>query len=333
MKQSIVLSLMAVTTIATAGGIFWWLDSPLRAFEQTATAIKTHDTALFAKNVDEQSLIDSAMEDLVFLPVTETKWFTPIQHEAATTAVAVARGPVEKSLQKQLDAYVAGTPVAHTDSATLAAPGSSPPAESPSAATDASTGGTIDDVLHVAKKELRNETHRLKDIGYANMMNHAQSHPEALICQLIASDKVTRKSVIKERLEQYGLVASNFKGISSVQEANDVQNGGKNAMIDFKFQSPKVGHEVTVQAFLVRPPGGDWKITRVSNLRTLVAELEPSYDHDVQELASATMAGATPEMATQEIKGTAARIFNAPETKSFLKGIKSKLGKLGGLLD
>lgn len=129
------------------------------------------------------------------------------------------------------------------------------------------------------------------------------------------------------------MVASNFKGISSVQEADDVLNGGKNATIDFKFQSPKLGHEVTVQAYLVRPQGGDWKIARLSNLRTLVAELEPSYDQDVQELASATMSGATPETATQEIKGTASRILNAPETRTFLKGIKSKLGKLGGLLD
>jgi hypothetical protein len=316
----IVVVLLVVIGI---GAYVWWQGSPLRSLEQAGIAVKTHNIAQFHEFVDERTLLQGFLDDLVFNPVIETPGLTKIQQQVGHEAASAMREPLFQSLQRQLTAYVEGTAVA--------APIADNVEQSsiPSSAIQPERI-TFRDVLQAAKSEIRSEASRLKHVAHMNMENYAAQHSDQLVCQLISSKKGERKSIIRDRLHQYGLDAHNFRGIAFVRDIETASEEPRQCIIGLKFNSPKLNHEITTEVKLVQQSAfGSWKITRFVNLRPLVSELEPSYDSDIHNLTLATVSGVTPQAVKHEVMQTTSRILQAPETKTFFKNLKNKARRWG----
>jgi hypothetical protein len=314
----LVVVLLALVAVG-AGAFIWWQESPLKAFYEAGSALKSHNLEQFQKFVDEQSLLSSAVDDLVFAPIIDTPQFTDMQRATVRKAAAVAHGPIQKSLQRRLDAYVSGG-----NEASLSPP-AQPTAVKPHVPMATPGTGSWVGVLSAASRELHDETARLKEVAYVNMQSHAWMHRDQLVCQLISSDKDQRKQVLKDRLQQYGLTPENFKGIAYLHDVPILPGHSQNCTMGFSFRSPKLNNDdVIVEFLMVQQLDGLWRISKVNNVRALITKLEPTYDYDMQELALATAGGITPTAAKAELKRAAVEILRAPETQSLLHRLKNK---------
>lgn len=245
---------IAVVAVVTLVGGFafyqYWSSTPQFAFSDAGVAVASHDLSKFRKRVDLNTLVDGVVQDLLTDPLENTPGLTDIQHNVLIGACEVAKKKITTALTEQAEQYVANAP-------TAGAVGGENQSEPP---------GFVKDKID-----------ELKSTASARMRQYGEEHPDSFPGRIINMPEESRKDELKRLLSDYGFTPQNFRGVAYCKE------NGDSCVTGAKFFSPKVNHEIVVDVSLVKAP--DWRISKLSNLRTVAAQVEPSYTTDLQQLA------------------------------------------------
>ncbi len=338
-KIRIAIVLLTIALLFS-GAYFYWTTTPLFVFQEAAFATREHDLAKFEKYVDAQGLIDSAVNEVLINPIETMPGLSEIGRRVAVAAIGLSVGPIETKLLRHLEDHVSGIhrvsalpqrqKVAGADAdqyANVLGDSQTDPDQEMSVApgpyrlVSYNAAGSLSNVLAVTRQEVHNEFERLRKIAYDRMQFYASMHQQGIVGRLLSMANDPRPGQMSSLLTEYGLTKENLKGVAYCSTTND--GTGELCKIGFKFFSPKVSHTVILEFELLKTPQ-NWRITRLSNLPTLLSELDPSYQSDFQNLIQTAVQGISSRSVQNEVGNLAKRITDSDAVKKFLHGLNSR---------
>lgn len=190
MKATVVA--MVVIVLAVGAFLFYQYSTttPQFAFGQAGLSVGRHDLQQFKARVDSQSLIESAIRDLLTDPLENTPGLTDLQHAALSGALGIARNKVSQALSEQLEQYIENGPA-------------------PKAAS--------------AQPERNSE---LKAAVARKMLAYGKSHPQSFAGKILSLPEEDRKAELKTIISDCGFTPSNFKGIAYCNETGSICTTG-----------------------------------------------------------------------------------------------------------
>ncbi len=329
--------IILITLIALIiGGYFYWIGSPYYAFQQVATALKDHNKELFDTYVDAPEMIDHFLDDLLVQPAMSTPNLSPFQQSVAGGALTMARSQITKGIIESLSKYLSaegGDQQRNTGyfqsfgcEAAIANPipiyqggmaGNSAPGNG-SASGSASGSGGLKDLLNAAGREMSSEVGKLKSVAFNRMLAYIQAHPNTVPGRLLDCPPAQRAAHARQMMEEYGLAASNFKGLASCVTTTDIL-GRQSSRIGFNFFSPKINKQIVVEVQVDKDlTSGIWRIDRLSNLKEVMDQEEEFYDRDLHELVEYSHSGMRNSNLATDIQSMGERIKQNPAAQSIL---------------
>ena len=299
----IALSILVLVLIAAAGAGLWWVSSPLYAFQEAALAFKNNDQNLFDSRVASRDIADHLIDDLLVEPASATPNLSMLQQSVAAGALVMAKNSLISGMIDSLHTSMAanGRNVSYIFCA---------PAQA--------EAGNFKDLMQAAGHEMSAETNKQKTTAYNRMLTYIQNHPNTVPGRLLDCPPQDRTAHARAMLQNYGLDVANFKGISGCSTASDII-GHQIAHTGFIFYSPKIAQNIVVEVELAR--GGaikQWQISRLSNIASLMDQLEPDYRRDLHELVEYSLAALNNKNMSRDLNAMTDRLKKDPAAQKIL---------------
>jgi len=294
---------------------FLWTTTPLFAFQEAIFALKDHDRETFEKRVDVDGLVRSLVEDLLVKPAYSTPGLTSFQTEVLRGAVAVTaeglyrelRGGVYRNLSVS---YFSPAKFSVQDLFFLPA--------------YAAGGDDLKTLLNVAGHAANDSLRRMKMVAQDRMIYYLRSHPQTLAGRLLACPPEQRSQVLGALLAELGLTIKDFKGLDgcSIQSTG---NDNEEAVVSFRFYSPKVGRDFWVKILLKRHGWEPWQIARIDNVSEVFSQLELDYEGEIHALMRFSLDGMNQRGVDEEMTSVKEELRRNQGTKAILDRLKIKL--------
>ncbi len=294
---------------------FLWTTTPLFAFQEAIFALKDHDRETFEKRVDVDGLVRSLVEDLLVKPAYSTPGLTSFQTEVLRGAVAVTaeglyrelRGGVYRNLS---GSYFSPAKFSVQDLFFLPA--------------YAAGGDDLKTLLNVAGHAANDSLRRMKMVAQDRMIYYLRSHPQTLAGRLLACPPEQRSQVLGALLAELGLTIKDFKGLDgcSIQSTG---NDNEEAVVSFRFYSPKVGRDFLVKILLKKHGWEPWQIARIDNVSEVFSQLELDYEGEIHALMRFSLDGMNQRGVDEEMTSVKEELRRNQGTKAILDRLKIKL--------
>src|ERR1700723_2758140 len=177
----------------------YWTTTPLFAFQEAALAVREHDFPKFAKYVDSEKLVDSAVNDLLINPIETMHGLSEIGRRVAVAAIGVLVTPAERTLLRKMEKHISGerdfsalpqemnlaSQPDHQlcpDYADVILPASAE--TNPYMLVSYSTSGDLGKVLSVTRQEVTGEFEKMRKIAFDRMQSYALDHQQGLVGRL-----------------------------------------------------------------------------------------------------------------------------------------------------
>ena len=304
------IAICAAIVVAVAIGAYcYWTSTPLFVFQETALAIRQHDSVKFDHCVDSPKLVDSALTDLLINPIEKMPGLSEIGRRVAIAAISIPVENAEKILLRHIENFVSGSRnVSNVASPYLLA-------------SYSASSGDLRNALSETRRDVSDEFAKLRALAYGRMQEYALGHQEGIVGRLFIMANTPQKADIRSLLRDLGLQPENFRGIAYCNTADD--GSGENCRTGVKFISPKVGHEVILEVELTKG-SGTWRISRLSNLEQLMQELDQTYTYDYQALIQSSVRGIDSRAAKVEVNALTKRISQSAAVKNLLQGLNKR---------
>jgi hypothetical protein len=345
---TILLRLIIVVIVllgaVAAGGYFYWINSPLYAFQETALAVKNHDEVGLKRRVAVDNAIDHLLEDLVVQPAQSTPHLSGFQSQVLAGALAMAKTSMTDALLDSIHKSLATNlrtddPIDRNNStsfehfgltAALAAPAEIKVSnvwhggnEHTKLLAQADGGtGKLKQLLNAAGREMANETKKLRTTAFNRMQTYIQNHPDTVPGRLLNCPPQERGHHARLMLEEYGLTANNFKGLACCNTTSDII-GRESGKVGFNFYSPKIGRQIEIDFEMIKNlESKEWRINSLSNIAQVMEELEPTYQSDIHELVEYSLSGMSNKNMQNDMRGMTDRLKQDPTTQNLLQNFK-----------
>lgn len=309
---------------------FLWTTTPLFAFQEAIFALKDHDRETFEKRVDVDGLVRSLVEDLLVKPAYSTPGLTSFQTEVLRGAVAVTaeglyrelRGGVYRNLSVSYFSPARFSPIEF-----------SPIKFSPIkfSVQDlfflpayAAGGDDLKTLLNVAGHAANDSLRRMKMVAQDRMIYYLRSHPQTLAGRLLACPPEQRSQVLGALLAELGLTIKDFKGLDGCS-INSTGNDNEEAVVSFRFYSPKVGRDFLVKILLKKHGWEPWQIARLDNVSEVFSQLELDYEGEIHALMRFSLDGMNQRGVDEEMTSVKEELRRNQGTKAILDRLKIKL--------
>lgn len=306
---------MILVIVLAVAGCFVFVTTPFFAFVDAALAVQERSVERFQKRVDIHGLVENLLNDLLMQPAQSTPGLDTFQREVGLGAIGIAKESMQNELERTIVRFVAngvpGRQVGYLNCGPDAA-----------CAAPVWQVAQLDDfrqLINVASHELGGQAGKMKREAYARMVIYARSHRNTLPGRLLSCPPEQRGQEARRIVEEYGLTAQNFRGISSYAGSTN-SSGGDVAHIGLGFFSPKVNHEVRVEVEVIRPSAfSDWKISRLSNLQDVFVQLQETYIDDVHALVAYSLAGMSNKNVQHDLRGMTERLKQTDAAKNLMR--------------
>ncbi len=228
------------------------------------------------------------------------------------------------------------------------------PAYAQPANIPAETKATPRDLLNVVSRELGGEVNKLKSEAYQRMQTYVRTHPQTVPGRIANATASERGFVLRRILADHGISENYFKGLTGYKvrdmsgredelrqtnaNASFVMSGPfEVAYVGVRFFSPTIDNEIVVEIELVKSNGpagqagsrgfegasadtsNEWRIRRISNVRTVLNTVAQDYLTDVHELIAYSLAGMNNRNMASDMRGVTERIKQDPKARNVLQ--------------
>ncbi|MBX9941450.1 MAG: hypothetical protein K2Y32_19460 [Candidatus Obscuribacterales bacterium] len=294
---------------------FLWTTTPLFAFQEAIFALKDHDRETFEKRLDVDGFVRGLVDDLLVKPAYSTPGLTGFQTEVLRGAVAVTaeglyrelRGGIYRSLSIS---YLFPLDFSPLDLFSLPA--------------YAAGGDDLKTLLNVAGHAANDSLRRMKMVAQDRMIYYLRSHPQTLAGRLLACPPDQRSQVLAALLGELGLTVKDFKGLDGCS-IHSTGNDNEEAVVSFRFYSPKVGRDFLVKILLKKHGWEPWQIARIDNVSEVFSQLELDYEGEIHALMRFSLDGMNQRGVDEEMTSVKDELRRNQGTKAILDRLKIKL--------
>ncbi len=300
------------------------MSTPYYALQQAGIAAARHDLETFEQSVDVPEFVSNLIDDLLVKPSQTTPGLTHMQMETGRETVAFAKATLTEQLINKIRSSISGGKGQEGRYTSFRNLG-------PDAAIAQDTiaqSGKISDmqgIFHAVGSELGREGGKLKNETYARLVQCARQQPKTLTGKLLGSPPQVVGFTAKLLIDEYGFTKDNFRGMAGCTIKTD-DKGYSRSIAGFKFYSPKVSKEITVDIGLYQTTMfGGWKVYRIENIPNLMMQLNEDYEYQVHSLMACTLSGVSEQSVGNELRGLTDRIRQRIDTKGLLEKLKFRL--------
>ena len=326
--RKIIIALAIIFTLAAlaVGGYCFYISSPLYAFHEAITAFQNHDQQLFDKRVDSHKLIDGFLDDLMVEPALSTPGLSEFQSTVASGALAMAKANITNDLLGSLHRALAADNFSRPINTSFwQFVGGAPAYAQTQSITKSAPRAGLRDLMKAVGGEMSSEVSKLKRVAFMRMLSYVHSHPDTVPGKLLDCPPQERSSHVKNMLQDYGLALKDFKGLGGYSTTSDI-TGRQSATVGFNFYSPKMDRQFTLNVDLIKnPTSEEWQVVRLSNIQTVMDQLEENYRRDIHELVEYSLSGMNDNNMTRDMRGMTARLKQNPAAQNILKNFNINL--------